>query len=104
MYQYGDYRKHIIDTIDNHKTISKGDLYDAFLDITERYLLEMISCLNYEKAFIDELGEEKGNQVLEQLATSNEALNSLELFNDEVSDDGQKIKNLLDYIDNEFRT
>ena len=42
MINYGDYREHILKTIDNYDKISKEELFDAFLDMTERYLTEMV--------------------------------------------------------------
>ena len=54
MLDYGDYKAHIRKMTDNYDTISKEDLYDAFLDMTERYLTEMVSTLNYEKFIIKE--------------------------------------------------
>lgn len=104
MLNYGDYKAHILKVIDNRDTISKKELYDAFLDLAERYLTEMVSSLNYERALINEVGEEEGNQLIEQIATSNLALRNLDDTNGAKSDPRDRIVNLLSYIECEFRT
>ena len=104
MLNYGDYKAHILKVIDNRDTISKKELYDAFLDLAERYLTEKVSSLNYERALINEVGEEEGNQLIEQIATSNLALRNLDDTNGAESDPRDRIVNLLSYIECEFRT
>ena len=104
MLNYGDYKAHILKVIDNRDTISKKELYDAFLDLAERYLTEMVSSLNYERALINEVGEEEGNQLIEQIVTSNLALRNLDDTNGAELDPRDRIVNLLSYIECEFRT
>ena len=102
MLDYDDYKTHIRKMIDNYDTISKEDLYDAFLDMTERYLTEMVSTLNYEKFIIKEHGEDEGNQIIEQVVTSNLALRDLDETNAADIEPRERIENLLSYIDCEF--
>ena len=90
--------------MDESKTISKGRLYDAFLEVTVRYLNEMISALSLERAIIKELGEDRGNELIEKIATSNPSLQNLDAENSTADDYREKIDNLLSYIDCEFRT
>ena len=86
--------------MNNPELYSKEELHDLFLEMTERYLNELLSTLNYEKAIIDSLGEEKGNEVIEKVATSNPDINALDHANDKVEDVRTKINNLFDAIEN----
>ncbi len=104
MINYGDYREHILKTIDNYDNISKEELFDAFIDMTERYLTEMVSSLNYEREIIKELGEDEGNKIIEQIVTSNLALRSLDSNNAIEPEPHERIENLLSFIECEFRT
>ena len=72
--------------------------------MTERYLNEMVSCLIFERALINELGEEEGNQIIEQIATSNPSVSSLDSDNAAEPEVKERIENLLSYIECEFRT
>ena len=81
MLNEGNFRKTLLDIIDNPSNYTKDQLYDAFLEVTERYLDEMISTLNYEKAIIAKLGKEKGESEIERIAASNPAINDLEMTN-----------------------
>ena len=103
MYKTNDFRKGLRNVMDESKTISKGRLYDAFLEVTVRYLNEMISTLSLEQAIIKELGEERGNELIERVATSNPSLQNLDAENADTDDYREKIENLLSYIDCEFR-
>ena len=104
MYKTNDFRQGLKNVMDESKTIPKGKLYDAFLEVTVRYLNEMISTLSLEQAIIKELGEEKGNELIEKVATSNPSLQNLDAENSDTYDYREKIENLLSYIDCEFRT
>ena len=55
--------------------------------------------MNYEKAIIDSLGEEKGNEVIEKVATSNQDLNDLDRVNGEEEEIKTKIVNLFNAIE-----
>ncbi len=74
MYKTNDFKKGLRNIMDESKTIPKGKLYDAFLEVTVRYLNEMISTLSLEQAIIKELGEERGNELIEKVATSHHFL------------------------------
>ena len=104
MYKTNDFRQGLRNVMDESKTISKGRLYDAFLEVTVRYLNEMISALSLERAIIKELGEDRGNELIEKIATSNPSLQNLDAENSTADDYREKIDNLLSYIDCEFRT
>ena len=99
MYKTNDFRKGLKNVMDESKTIPKGRLYDAFLEVTVRYLNEMISTLSLEQTIIKELGEERGNEVIEKVATSNPNINDLEHVNGEEEEIKNKIINLFDAIE-----
>ena len=98
------FRNTVEKVMNNPELYSKEDLQDLFLEMTERYLNEMVSCLNYERALINELGEEEGNQIIEQIATSNPSVSSLDSDNAAEPEVRERIENLLSYIECEFRS
>lgn len=98
------FRNTVEKVMNNPELYSKEDLQDLFLEMTERYLNEMVSCLNYERALINELGEEEGNQIIEQIATSNPSVRSLDSDNAAEPEVRERIENLLSYIECEFRS
>ena len=81
------FRDQLENIIDNPDSYTREELHDAFLEITERYLNELISTLNYEQAIISSLGEEEGNKIIEKAADKKET-----------------IKNLLDFIESKYKT
>ena len=98
------FRNTVEKVMNNPELYSKEDLHDLFLEMTERYLNEMVSCLNYERALINELGEKEGNQIIEQIATSNPSVSSLDSDNAAEPEVKERIENLLSYIECEFRS
>ena len=89
----------LLDMIANPDNYSKDEFYDAFVEITEQYLDELISNMNYEKDIIEILGEEKGNQEIEKIATSDPDLMELEEEISEEDDPVKRINMRFDYID-----
>lgn len=89
----------LLDMIANPDNYSKDEFYDAFVGITEQYLDEFISNMNYEKDIIEILGEEKGNQEIEKIATSDPDLMELEEEISEEDDPVKRINMRFDYID-----
>lgn len=89
----------LLDMIANPDNYSKDEFYDAFVAITEQYLDELISNMNYEKDIIEILGEEKGNQEIEKIATSDPDLMELEEEISEEDDPVKRINMRFDYID-----
>ena len=55
------FRNTVEKIMNNSESYTKEELHDLFLEMTERYLNELLSTMNYEKAIIDSLGEEKQN-------------------------------------------
>lgn len=93
------FRNTVENIMNNPESYSKEDLYDLFLEMTERYLNELLSTMNYEKAIIDSLGEEKGNEVIEEVATSNPDINDLDRINGDEEETKTKIVNLFNVIE-----
>lgn len=102
MLNNGNIRENLIDIIDNPEKYTKDQLYDAFLEITERYLEDMVSALSYEDYIIKKYGKEKGNRVIESIAASNPAIVDLEQTNAGEEDKRVVIKNLLAFTEFEF--
>ncbi len=98
----GNFRNNLIDLIDNPDNYSKEQFYDAFLEITERYLDEIVSILNYENYIIKQHGKEKGNALIEKIVTSNPAVAELEKNNAAETDKREVIKNLLAFTECDF--
>ena len=102
MLNKGNFRNNLIDLIDNPDKYTKDHLYEAFLEITERYLDEMVSALSFERYILKEYGQDKGYSILEVLATSNPYISDLEQTNAEEDDKANVIKNLLAFTESEF--
>ena len=102
MLNEGDFKRTFIDLIDNPDKYNKEQLYDAFLEISERYLEDMVSTLCFENYIIKKYGEEKGNEIIEAIAASNPAVVDLERTNAREEDKRTVIKNLLAFTECEF--
>ena len=93
------FRNTVEKIMNNPESYTKEELHDLFLEMTERYLNELLSTMNYEKAIIDSLGEEKGNEVIEKVATSNPEINDVDRANGEEEEIKNKIINLFNAIE-----
>ena len=92
------FRQTVEDIINNPDNYTKDELYEAFLDMTERYLNEMVSSINLENALTEGLGKESANELIEQIATSNPCINDLDETNAQLPDQKEIIQNLFDYV------
>lgn len=102
MLNEGNFRNNLIDLINKPGNYTKEQLYDAFLEITERYLDELASTLNFERDIIAKLGQEKGEEEIERIAMSNPALTDLERTHFEEKDIRKRIIDLLEFTECEF--
>ena len=93
------FRNTVEKIVNNPELYSKEDLHDLFLEMTERYLNELLSTMNYEKAIIESLGEERGSEVIETAATSNLDVYSVDSDNIEEDDIKNRIINLFNAIE-----
>ena len=98
----GNFRDNLVDIIDNPDAYTKEELYDAFLEITERYLNEMINTRAFEKKIIEEFGEEGGNHLIEKIATSDPITAELDMINSTETDKREVIRNLLTHVEFDF--
>ena len=92
------FRQTVEDIINNPDNYSKEELYEAFLDMTERYLNEMVSSMNLENALTEGLGKESADELIEQIATTNPCINDLDETNAQIPDQKEVIQNLFDYV------
>lgn len=102
MLNEGNFRDNLIALINNPDNYTKKQIYDAFLEVTERYLDELASTLNFERDILARLGEEKGNEEIERIAMSNPALNDLGRMDVTEEDKRQVIMDLLAFTECEF--
>ncbi len=103
MFISNSFRKKLMAILENPNRFSKENLYDDYLEMTELYLTEMISLLNFEKVIIQELGESRGEMLIEKIATSNTAITSLDEINGRELEQTERIRNLLGFIETELR-
>ena len=92
------FREKVEDIINNHDNYSKEELHEAFMDMTERYLNEMVTSMNLENALTEGLGRESADELIEQIATSNPCINDLDETNAQLPDQKEIIQNLFDYV------
>lgn len=98
----GNFRDNLVDLIDNPGAYTKEEVYDAFLEVTERYLNEMINTMAFEKKIIEEFGEEGGNHLIEKIATSDPVTEELDMINAVETDKREVIQNLLTHVEFDF--
>lgn len=101
MLNEGNFREKLKSMIDEPDCWSKEDYYSAFLDMTERFLDELINATEYENAILDHLGEDAGEALIEKIATSNAARNDMDQVNAEL-DTKEAVKNTLDFVECQF--
>ena len=89
------------DLISDSSSYSKEDYYDAFLDVTEKYLNELMSTLAYENKIIEELGDDRADEFMEAVAEET-ASKFYERVDIEEAGKIQRIKSLIDFIEDEF--
>ena len=88
--------------IDNPDDYSKDDIYIAFLEMTERYLIEMITTSSLEKALTEGMDEEDAAECIEEAMSSNPDVRELDWTNAQEPDIRLIIKNLMDFIENDM--
>ena len=98
----GDFKATVEELLNNPDVYSKEEIYTAFLEMTERYLNEMITTTNLEKAITAGLGRAKADEILEEIATSNPCITDLDMTNAEEPDLKEKVRNLLAFTEFEI--
>ncbi|MBQ6016433.1 MAG: hypothetical protein IJL19_00970 [Clostridiales bacterium] len=94
-----DFRMTLENIIEHPEKYSKDELYEAFLEVTERYLNELISSVSLEKALIDGLDKEAADKLLSNIAISDAKMLDLEESDFKEGHKKQMIKKLLDFIE-----
>ena len=97
-----NFKDTLLDIVDNPDNYTKDELYEAFLEITQRYLDELASTLNYERDILSKLGKERGEEEIEKISASNPALNELEMNIGNEDDKRKAIHDLLLFTECEF--
>ncbi len=98
----GDFRENVIELLNKPEEYTKDEIYTAFLEMTERYLNEMVTSMNLERAITSGLGRNRADELLEEIATSNPCINDLDHINAIESDLKEKIRNLLVFTEFEI--
>ena len=93
------FRNTVEKVMNKPESYSKDDLRYLFLEMTEKYLNELLSAMNYEKAIIESLGEEIGTEVIERAATSNPDINAVDSDNADEDEIENRITNLFNAIE-----
>lgn len=99
MINEGDFRENVIELLNNPDEYTKEEIYSAFLEMTERYLNEMVTTMNLEKAITAGLGRARADELLEEIATSNPCINDLDYTNAIEPDLKEKIRNLIAFTE-----
>lgn len=102
MFKDPDFRMSLEKIINNPEDYSKDELYEAFLEVTERYLNELISVLSLEKALTEGFDKETANKIINDIAVSDARKLDLVESDFEYGNKAQMIKKLFDYIEFEI--
>ena len=70
MLNEGYFRDNLVELINNPGNYTKEQLYEAFLEVAERYLDEMTSNLCFERDIIAKLGKKAGYKEINRIAMS----------------------------------
>jgi len=99
MINEGNFREIVSDITFNPDAYTKEEIHTAFIEMTRRYLNEMINTMNLEKAITKGFDDERAEEILEEIATSNPCIADLDETNAKEPDPKEVILNLLDYIE-----
>ena len=96
----GNFKDRIYELLDYPERFSKDEIYNAFLDMSERYLNEMVNTINLERALTEGMDKEAASDLIEQVALSDPEINHLDdmLFSE--NDPKERIRILIDYTAN----
>ena len=80
MINEGNFREIVSDITFNPDAYTKEEIHTAFIEMTKRYLNEMINTMNLEKAITKGFDDERAEEILEEIATSSERFRLLSPF------------------------
>ncbi len=95
-----NFRKIILEMIYHPESFAKEDYYEAFLEMTGRYLNEMVTSINLENALTEGMNDEEIEQLLFSIQQNNPDTDELDSANAAVRDMPRTIENLLSYLEN----
>ena len=95
----GNFRFNVELLLSHYDKFTKDEYYSAFVEMTERYLNEMVNTMSLENAIIEKFGEERGNEIIEEAFASNPCIEDLDDTNLKEFDSAERIRNLMSYID-----
>ncbi len=102
MINEGDFKESVEELLNHPEAYTKEEIYTAFLEMTVRYLDEMVTSTNLEKAITAGLGRVRADELLEEIATSNPCIEDLDITNAEESDLKERIRNLIVFTEFEL--
>lgn len=102
MINEGDFKESVEELLNNPDSYTKEEIYTAFLEMTVRYLDEMVTSTNLEKAITAGLGRSRADELLEEIATSNPCINDLDHINAMEPDLKERIRNLMAFTEFEI--
>ena len=97
-----DFRQNLMYLIDNFEEFSKLDYYQAFIEMTERFLNELASTLNYERVICEKFGDEEGENIIAQTAKSDLNLNRVDELAKFDPDYRSRIITMLDFLQEKY--
>ena len=102
MINEGDFKETVEELLSNPDAFTREEIYTAFLEMTARYLDEMVTSTNLEKAITAGLGRARADELLEEIATSNPCVNDLDNTNVMEPDLKERIRNLMAFTEFEI--
>ena len=102
MINEGDFKETVEELLNNPEAYTKEEIYTAFLEMTARYLDEMVTTTNLEKAITEGLGRARAEELLEEIATSNTCIKDLDITNAEEPELKERIRNLMAFTEFEL--
>ena len=93
----GDFKKTLYELLDNPGSFTNDEIYEAFLDMTERYLNEMVNTKNLERALTEGMDSEAASALIEEVAISDPAVSDLDDMLIAEDDAKERIKILVDF-------
>ena len=93
-----NFRKIVLAMMYHPEAYSKEDYYEAFLEMTGRYLNEMVTTINLENALAEGKAEKEVEELLFNIQQGNPDTDELDAANAAIRDMPRTIENLLSYL------
>ena len=93
-----NFRKIVLDMMYHPEAYIKEDYYEAFLEMTGRYLNEMVTTINLENALAEGKAEKEVEELLFNIQQGNPDTDELDAANAAIRDMPRTIENLLSYL------